>query len=208
MAILEKKLDRPSGTLGCPIDELGCVLGSRYVLAGGCAVVWALRGLKGAKKNLSAWPQGQGCGKLKNIRPIRLEGAKRYSSSASLFFTGRLRVLHGGCRSAPQRARFGSWALWWSAIADMRAGAGQVRPGPSPPVPSVPLPSPWPAVQASHVAVSPGQGLTSTLAPHEAHAAEACQNIPALPVLTNHPYLLNNTSMRPERRLFAWIRVF
>ena len=131
MAILEKKLDRPSGTLGCPIDELGCVLGSRYVLAGGCAVVWALRGLKGAKKNLSVWPQNRGCGRLKSFTPIRLEGVKRYPSSVSHFFTGRVRVLHGGCHSAPQRARFGSWALWWSAIADMRAGAGQAQPAPS-----------------------------------------------------------------------------
>ena len=96
------------------------------------------RARKGLKKTLSAWPQGQGCGKLKNIRPIRLEGVKRYSSRVSHFFTGRVRVLHGGCRSAPQQARFGSWALWWSAIPDMRAGAGQAQPGPSPPVPPVP----------------------------------------------------------------------
>ena len=142
LAILEKKLDRPSGTLGCPIDELGCILGSWCVLGGGRAVVWAPRGQKGVKKRLSAWPQNRGCGKLKKYTPIRLEGVKRYPSSVSHFFTGRVRVLHGGCRSAPQRARFGSWALWWSAIADMRAGAGQVRPGPSPSVPQVPLPSP------------------------------------------------------------------
>ena len=151
MAILEKKLDRPSGTFGCPIDELGCILGSWCVLGGGRAVVWAPRGQKGVKKRLSAWPQNRECGKLKKYTPIRLEGVKRYPSSVSHFFTGRVRVLHGGCRSAPQRARFGSCALWRSAIADMRAGAGQVRPGPSPPVPSVPLPSPWLAVQASHV---------------------------------------------------------
>ena len=113
-------------------------MGIWYVLGGGRAVVWAPQGPKGAKKNLSAWPQGQGCGKFKNIRPIRLEGVKRYSSSASHFFTGRVQVLHGGCRSAPQRARFGSWALWWSAIADMRARAGQVRPGPSPQSPRSP----------------------------------------------------------------------
>ena len=192
----------PAGCAGEPCR-------GQYVLGGGRAVVWAPQGPKGAKKNLSAWPQGQGCGKLKNIRPIRLEGVKRYSSSASHFFTGRVRVLHGGCRSAPQRARFGSWALWWSAIADMHARAGQVRPGPSPQSPRSPSQlSPQPAVQANRVAVSPGKGLTSTLAPHQAHTAEACQNIPALPVLTNHPYLLNNTSIRPGRRLLAWIRVF
>ena len=135
-------------------------MGIRYVLGGGRAVVWAPQGPKGAKKNLSAWPQNRGCGKLKNISPIRLEGVKRYPSSVSHFFTGRVRVLHGGCRSAPQRARFGSWALWWSAIADMRAGAGQARPGPSPPVPPVPLPSPQPAVQASRRSMA-----------HEAHGA-------------------------------------
>ena len=117
-------------------------MGFQYVLAGGRAVVWAPRGPKGAKKNLSAWPQNRGCGRLKKRTQIRLEGVKRYPSSVSHFFTGRVRVLHGGCRSAPQRARFGSCALWRSAIADMRAGAGQVRPGPSPPVPPVPLPSP------------------------------------------------------------------
>ena len=120
------------------------------------------------------------------------------------FFTGRVRVLHGGCRSAPQRARFGSWALWWSAIADMRAGAGQVRPGPSFPVPPVPLPRPWPgpAVQASHVAVSPGQSLMSTLAPHasEAHAAEACQNVPVLPVLNNHPHFIRSYINTPRTK--------
>jgi len=110
-------------------------LGVRYVLAGGRAVVWAPRGPKGAKKNLSAWPQNRGCGRLKKRTQIRLEGVKRYPSSVSHFFTGRVRVLHGGCRSAPQRARFGSWALWWSAIADMRAGAGQAQPGPSSPTP-------------------------------------------------------------------------
>jgi hypothetical protein len=41
---------------------------------------------KGLKKTFSAWPQGQGCGRLKKRTPIRLEGIKRYSSSASLFF--------------------------------------------------------------------------------------------------------------------------
>ena len=111
--------------------------------------MWAPQGPKGAKKNLSAWPQGQGCGKLKTITQIRLEGVKRYSSSVSHFFTGRVRVLHGGCRSAPQRARFGSWALWRSAIADGGTGAGQAHPGPSFPTPPVPLPRPQPALQAS-----------------------------------------------------------
>ena len=136
MAILEKKLDRPSGTLGCPIDEFGCVLGVQYVLAGGRAVVWAPRGPEGAKKNLSAWPQNRGCGRLKKRTQIRLEGVKRYPSSVSHFFTGRVRLLGGLGPSAAQWARFRSWALWWSAIADMRARAGQVRPGPSSPVPS------------------------------------------------------------------------
>ena len=135
MAILEKKLDRPSGTLGCPIDESGCVLGVQYVLAGGRAVTWAPRGPKGAKKNLSAWPQNRGCGRLKKRTQIRLEGVKRYPSSVSHFFTGRVRLLGGLGPSAAQWARFRSWALWWSAIADMRAGAGQAQPGPSSPTP-------------------------------------------------------------------------
>ena len=101
MAILEKKLDRPSGTLGCPIDELGCVLGFRYVLAGGRAVVWAPRGQKGAKKNLSVWPQNRGCGKLTNFTPIRLEGVKSHPSSYLHFFTGHVWVLHRYSRANP-----------------------------------------------------------------------------------------------------------
>ena len=190
MAILEKRLDRPSGTLGCPIDELGCILGSWCVLGGGRAVVWAPRGQKGVKKRLSAWPQNRGCGKLKTSGPIRLEGVKKYPSGYSHFFTGRVRFVGGPGPSAPQWARFRLLALWRSAIADGGTGAGQAQPGPSSTTPPpVPLPSPQPAVQASRVAVGPGKGLTSMLAPHEAHAAEACQNIPVLPVLNNHPYL-------------------
>ena len=127
---------------GVPLTNWGAFWGSGMSLLVG-ALSCGLRGArKGLKKNLSVWPQNRGCGKLKKSTPIRLEGVKRYSSSVSHFFTGRVRVLHGGCRSAPQRARFGSCALWRSAIADMRAGAGQVRPGPSPPVPPVPLSSP------------------------------------------------------------------
>ena len=101
MAILEKKLDRPSGTLGCPIDELGCFLGVWYVLAGGCAVMWALWGLKGDKKNLSVWPQNRGCGKLTNFTPIRLEGVKSHPSSYLHFFTGHVWVLHRYSRANP-----------------------------------------------------------------------------------------------------------
>ena len=65
MAILEKKLDRPCGTLGCPIDEFGCVLGVQYVLAGGRAVVW-LRGAKrGLKKHFQRGPTAEGAADLK-----------------------------------------------------------------------------------------------------------------------------------------------
>ena len=101
MAILEKKLDRPSGTLGCPIDELARMLGFRYVLACGRAVMWAPQGQKGLKKTLSAWPQGQGCGKLKTIGPIRLEGVKSHPSSYLHFFTGHVWVLHRYSRANP-----------------------------------------------------------------------------------------------------------
>ena len=131
MAILEKKLDRPSGTLGCPIDELGCILGSWCVLGGGRAVVWAPRGQKGVKKRLSAWPQNRGCGKLKTSGPIRLEGVKKYPSGYSHFFKGRMRLLGGPGPSAPQWARFRLLALWRSATADMGAlGQGKRSPGP------------------------------------------------------------------------------
>ena len=142
MAILEKKLDHPSGTLGCPIDELARLLGIWCVLGGGRSVAWALQAHCGVKKRLSAWPQNRECGKLKKYTQIRLEGVKKYPSSVSHFFTGRVRLLGGLGPSAAQWARFRSWALWWSAIADMRAGAGQAQPGPSPPVPPVPFPSP------------------------------------------------------------------
>ena len=92
--------------------------------------MWAPRGQKGVKKRLSAWPQGRGSGKLKTFTQIRSEGVKRYSSSVSHFFTGRVRLLGGLGPSAAQWARFRSWALWWSAIADIRAGvSGQSVPG-------------------------------------------------------------------------------
>ena len=94
MAILGKKLDRPSGTLGCPIDELGCFWGVRCVLAGGRAVMWAPRGQRGLKKALSAWPHGRGCGRLKSFTLIWLEGVKSHPSSYLHFFTGRVWVLH------------------------------------------------------------------------------------------------------------------
>ena len=68
------------------------------------------------------------------------------------------------------------------------------------PNPPVLLPSPQPALQASRVAVSPGKGLTSMLAPHEAHAAEACQNIPVLPVLNNHPYFIRSYINTPRAK--------
>ena len=93
MAILEKKLDRPSGTLGCPIDELARMLGTWYVLGGGRSVTWALQAHCGVKKRLSAWPQNRGCGKLKKHTPVRLEGVKMYPSSVSHFFTGRERFV-------------------------------------------------------------------------------------------------------------------
>ena len=65
MAILEKKLDRPSGTLGCPIDELARMLGIWYVLGGGRAVVW-LRGAKrGLKKHFQRGPTAEGAADLK-----------------------------------------------------------------------------------------------------------------------------------------------
>ena len=101
MAVLGKKLDPPSGTLGCPIDEFGYILGSWYVLGGGRAVVWAPRGQKGAKKNLSVWPQNRGCGKLTNFTPIRLEGVKSHPSSYLHFFTGHVWVLHRYSRANP-----------------------------------------------------------------------------------------------------------
>ena len=123
MAILEKKLDRPSGTLGCPIDELARMLGTWYVLGGGRSVAWALQAHCGVKKRLLAWPQNRGCGKLKTSGPIRLEGVKKYPSGYSHFFTGRVRFVGGPGPSAPQWARFRLLALWWSAIADMRAGS-------------------------------------------------------------------------------------
>ena len=190
MAILEKKLDRPSGTLGCPIDEFARLLGIWYVLGGGRSVAWALQAHCGVKKRLSARAQNRGCGKLKTIGPIRLEGVKKYPSGYSHFFTGCVRFVGGPGPSAPQWARFRLLALWRSAVADGGTGAGQAQPGPSSTTPPVPLSSPQPAVQASRVAVGPGKGLTSMLAPHEARATEACQNIPVLPVLTDHPYLI------------------
>ena len=131
MAILEKKLDRPSGTLGCPIDELARMLGTWYVLGGGRSVAWALQAHCGVKKRLLAWPQNGGCGKLKTSGPIRLEGVKKYPSGYSHFFTGRMRLLGGPGPSAPQWARFRLLALWPSATADMGAlGQGKRSPGP------------------------------------------------------------------------------
>ena len=118
------------------MTNLGAFWGAGMSLLVGALSRGLRRARKGLKKTFQRGPQNRGCGRLKKSTQIRLEGVKMYSPSVSQFFTGRLRVLHGGCRSAPQRARFGSWALWWSAIANMRAGAGQVRPGPSSPVPS------------------------------------------------------------------------
>ena len=65
MAILEKKLDHPSGTLGCPIDELGCFLGFRYVLAGRRAVVWLCGAKRGLKKHFQRGPTAEGAADLK-----------------------------------------------------------------------------------------------------------------------------------------------
>ena len=64
-AILEKKLDHPSGTLGCPIDELGCFWGFRYVLAGGRAVVWLCGAKRGLKKHFQRGPTAEGAADLK-----------------------------------------------------------------------------------------------------------------------------------------------
>ena len=101
MAILEKKLDHPSGTLGCPIDELARMLGTWYVLGGGRSVAWALQAHCGVKKRLSARAQNRGCGKLKTFGPIRLEGVKSHPSSYLHFFTGHVWVLHRYSRANP-----------------------------------------------------------------------------------------------------------
>jgi hypothetical protein len=66
MAILGKKLDRPSGALGCPIDELARMLGFRYVLACGRAVMWAQQGQKGLKKHFQRGPRAKGAENLKH----------------------------------------------------------------------------------------------------------------------------------------------
>ena len=66
MAILEKKLDCPSGALGCPIDELARMLGFRYVLACGRAVMWAPQGQKGLKKHFQRGPRAKGAENLKH----------------------------------------------------------------------------------------------------------------------------------------------
>ena len=65
MAILEKKLDRPSGTLGCPIDELARLLGIWYVLGGGRSVAWALQAHCGVKKDFQRGPRTEGAANLK-----------------------------------------------------------------------------------------------------------------------------------------------
>ena len=79
-------MDRPSGTLGCPIDELARMLGTWYVLGGGRSVAWALHAHCGVKKRLSARAQNRGCGKLPAFGPIQLEGIKKYPSGYSHFF--------------------------------------------------------------------------------------------------------------------------
>ena len=88
-------------------------------------------GPQGVKKRLLAWPQNQGCRKLKTSGPIRLEGVKKYPSGYSHFFTGRMRLLGGPGPSAPQWDRFRLLALWRSATADMGAlGQGKRSGGP------------------------------------------------------------------------------
>ena len=79
-------------------------------------------------------------------------------------------------------------------------GQGKCGLDPLPQSPPVPLPSPQPAVQASRVAVGPSKGLMSMLAPHEAHAAEAYQNIPVLLVLNNHPYFIRSYVNTPRAK--------
>ena len=69
-----------------------------------CGLCGARKGL--FKKNLSAWSQGRGCGKLKIFTKIRLEGFKRYSPSVPHFF---------------YRARAGF--AWWVS---QRTPAGQI----------------------------------------------------------------------------------
>ena len=117
-------------------------MGIWYVLGGGRSVKWALQAHCGVKKRLSARAQNRGCGKLKTIGQIRLEGVKKYPSGYSHFFTGRVRFVGGPGPSAPQWARFRLLALWRSAIADGGTGAGQAQPGPSSTTPPVPLSSP------------------------------------------------------------------
>ena len=126
----------------CPIDEFGCFLGVRYVLAGGCAVAWAPRGPKGAKKNLSAWPQNRGCGRLKKRTQIRLEGVKKYSSSVSHFFTGRLRVLHGGVAAHPSGPDLGRGPCDGRPSPICALGQGKCGLGPLPQSPLGPPPKP------------------------------------------------------------------
>ena len=163
---------------------------------------------RGLKKSFSVAP-GPRVRQTYYLHPNSVRRGQNVLLQRVTFF---YRACAGFARWVSQRTPAGQiWVVRPVAVGHRRYarwGRASAARAPPPSPPRSPSQAPQPAVQASRVAVGPGKGLTSMLAPHEAHAAEACQNIPALPVLTNHPYLLNNTSMRPGRRLFAWIRVF
>ena len=99
MAILEKKLDRPSGTLGCPIDELARMLGFRYVLACGRAVMWAPQGQKGLKKHFQRGPRAKGAENLKHSGQFGQKGSKATLPATYIFLQG----MCGSCTATAEQ---------------------------------------------------------------------------------------------------------
>ena len=157
------------------------------------------RARKGLKKTFQRGPRAKGAANLKISGQFGYKGSKGTHPACHIFLQGVCGFCMVGVAAHPSRPDLGHGPCGGRPSPICALEQGKRSLGPLPQSPRS-LPSPQPAVQASRVAVSPGQGLTSTLAPHEAHAAEACQNIPVLPVLNNHPYFIRSYVNTPRAK--------